>query len=299
MRAFGYTLKDELWKALHNWMFLIALAVGAVFIIWDMVQVWVSVEDFNHSLEWMLSDPEAVASFGLSGSPEGFALFNEAFPYNPIHVPNLQYRTLWPVLAALPFGWSYLQDRRNGIYDQIACRVGRKGYFAAKYLAVFISGGLATVFPLAAGVLADAMIAPYVVPQITTIIYVISNGNFLSRLFYSAPWLHLAGTCGAFFLMGGATACLCFLLGTRVKLEIIVVLFPVAVYQVLDTAITLLLAPAMSEKLGYIIEISPQGIVMPSTVFPNPGWLVFLEIGLLTAVSLLGGYRQVVGHELA
>ena len=299
MKEFRYTLKNELWKALHNRMFLIALLVGAVFIIWDMVLTWIDVDVFNQNLSWMLSNPEMAASVGMRGDPEGYAIFNEAFPYMPIHIPNLQYRTLWPVLAALPYGWSYLQDRRDGIYNQISCRAGRKGYFAAKYLAVFVSGGLATVFPLAGDVLAVAVIAPYYVPNVTTIIYTITNGNFLSRLFYSAPWLHFAGVCGAFFLLGGATACLCFLLGTKVKLEIMVVLFPVAVYQVLDTAITLLLAPAMNAKLGYILTISPQGIMMPSNSFPNPEWLVFLEIGLLTAVSFFGGYRQVVGHELA
>jgi len=83
----------------------------------------------------------------------------------------------------MPFGWSYHQERQNGVYNQIISRSSKQTYFISKYIAVFVSGGLAVSLPLLFDLFATAMVCPYVVPTPIIPINIISDGYFLSELY--------------------------------------------------------------------------------------------------------------------
>jgi len=65
--------------------------------------------------------------------------------------PNLyRYALIFvlPILAVLPYGMSYYSDLKSGYVKQIATRISMKVYTRAKYIATFLSGGIAITFPL-------------------------------------------------------------------------------------------------------------------------------------------------------
>ena len=172
--------------------------------------------------------------------------------------------------------------------------MGRKKYFFAKYLAVFVSGGLALMTPLLFDLLANALVCTYWVPNVTYYLTLVFDGHFLSTLYYTQPWLYALLWCGMTFLWGGAAACLCLTVGTWPKLRSVVTILPFIVLMAVDGVIAVLPAYAKGK-----LELSPMLLVRCAPPHMNPGWLEFLALSVLTLFSLALGYWQVVKHELA
>ena len=113
-------------------------------------------------------------------------------------------------------------------------------------------------------------------------------------LYFTIPWLYALLWCGIDFLWGGTAACLCFVVGSKLRLQALTILVPYVIFYMLDWAASLL------NSYGDVpYEISPMELPQAFTWRPNPGWIIFLEMGVLLAVGLIFGYRQVVKRELA
>lgn len=201
---------------------------------------------------------------------------------------------IWPVLAAMPYGWSYSSERRSGYYNQVASRSSRKRYFCSKYIAVFVSGGLAVAVPLLFDLLANALVSPDAVPDVTLMIQPISNGCFLSGLYYTHPWVFALIWCFVDFLWGGVAACTCFLVGAKIRLQVIVMLVPFMIFVLLDGLNT-----TVRRFMLLYQTFSPLQLAQPITMSANPGWVVFSVMGVLFLLTVTVGYWQVVKHELA
>ncbi len=118
---------------------------------------------------------------------------------------NTLYFMLTLILAALPFADSYFCDKR-GYIKQIVTRVSRKRYLSAKYLAVFLSGGLAFSVPLIVNFIAVACICPALSPQASTGTFATYENGFLSLLFISHPLVYCAFYTVYDFLIAGLFA---------------------------------------------------------------------------------------------
>ena len=279
-------LKTELWKALHNPMFYAALAIGCGITLINVVENLAVAEELRASV---LAEDHT----GGSRSPWGFSLFFLWMPVNGMSYGKTLFYLVWPVLAAMPFGWSYLQERRGGLYNQLIIRTGRSTFYLAKYTAVFVSGGLAVAVPVLFNLLVNAMFCPYELPHILNMLQ-IGDGYALSELYFTAPWVYALLWCGIDFLLGGAAAGLCFVVGTWLRLQVMTILTPFALLLVLDAAIA-----AIRDRYGWNLELSPLQLAASVPGHPNPEWAVMAAFLLLAAVGFGLGYWQVVRHELA
>lgn len=280
-------VKTELKKAFQNPMFYLALGIAMLLVLWDVYTVGMEVQRMT---EFTI---RRVAEGRDPGGSEGYCLWMMTIPYNGFSFPGRYYNLIWPLLAALPFGWSYMSERRSGLYNQIASRCGAKRYYVSKYIAVFVSGGAAVSFPILMDLLLCALVCPYGVLDPAGLGSPITSGYFLSRLFYTQPWLFGLIWCGMEFLWGGAAACLCFLLGARVRLAVLITVFPFALLMLwANVAVYLYSLP------GWFLALSPLSLFSPAPLSANPGWLLFSLIGALTCLSFGVGYWQVVKHEL-
>lgn len=279
------SIRTELWKASHNWMFLLSMVIGIVIALLDVGQNAYKIYGFN---QVVANIPE-----GYSTSPGGFSLFIHWIGVNCSNYGCNLFFLVWPVLAALPYGWSYAQERKNGVYYQLAARAGKRTYFFAKVVAVFVTGGLAVSVPVLVDLLANALIMPDMLPSVTGSVSLITARSFLSELYFTYPWLYALLWCGIDFLWGGTAACLCFAVGSKLRLRVLTVLVPYVVFYVLDWLLMVV------RQMYYItIELSPLDLARATPWSPNPGWIIFLEMGLFLAVGLILGYRQVVKCEL-
>lgn len=279
--------KTELWKALHNPMFYAALAIGTMIAMVNVVENAGIVNQLSQSLE------NKIARGGYSKNPMGFSLFIHWIAVACSSFGNQVFYFVWPILAAMPFGWSYSQERRNGEYYQIVSRSSAKSYFASKYIAVFVSGGLAVAVPVLLNLLVNAMICPYVVPQAVVPISLVSDGYFLSELYYTIPWVYALIWCGMEFLIGGAAACVCLVVGAKFRLQVMVVLTPFALFVLLDGVLY-----ALNSVIKQPVNFSPLKLAAAAGNLQNPEWSVFMLLGIMIMAGILGGYWQVVKHEL-
>lgn len=278
-------LKAELWKALHNPMFYAALILGCLISSINVVENLITAEQIKSII--FAEDHTG------SQSPWGFSLFLLWMPVNGASYGRYLFYLVWPVLAAMPFGWSYLQERRGGLYNQLVSRMGRKSYYVTKYIAVFISGGLVVVVPVLLNLLFNATFCPYVLPNILNMLR-ISDGYFLSELYFTVPWAYALIWCGVDFLLGGAAAGLCFVAGTRLRLQVMTILTPFALLLVVDAVYT-----ALRSRFGWNVELSPLQLATAVPNNFNPEWVVGSACLILAFVGFGIGYWQVAHHELA
>ena len=285
-------IKTELWKAFHNPMIWLALAAGAFIVGASARDCLAMINEFNGRVNRALE-----LGLEISRSAEGYSLFVFAIPYDGVGFASRLFIYVWPLIAAAPYGWSYLQERRTGVYDQIVSRVGVRPYFLAKYIAVFVSGGAVVALTVLASLLVDAAILP-VWTLHPTFMRPVFNGNFLSVLFYTHPWVHALIWCGVLFLFAGATACLCFFAWTGLRLRALAVIIPFALYFVMRTVIYrvivsgvhILFYPELLLRLASLLSL----VVVANT----SGWDILYITGIVTALTLAVGYWRVVKHEL-
>lgn len=283
-------VKTELWKATHNTYFYLALAAGLVIVLIDLVENFVTVQGITERTLALLD------TGAFSGGHDGISLFVLSLPYNGMNYASRLYLFVWPILAGMPFTWSYCAERRSGLYNQIVSRNSVDSYFVAKYIAVFVSGGLAVSLPLLSDVLLNAMICPYETPDVVMSQVSIFNGWFLSGLYYTIPWAHALIWCVVAFFLGGAVAGLCFLVGTRLRLQVLVVLVPFAILMLWDVLYNNVVYAYFWEYLPSV-ELSPLLLVL-ACGSQNPVWLVATVVVTLTAVGFGAGYWQVKRNEL-
>lgn len=270
----------ELYKALHNKMLWIAVAIGLVLIAMDLWECYYEIHRRAQDvIQWQ---EEGVDTY----------LYYSLF-YSWMYLGNGTYggsllSTVWPLLAAMAFGWSYNNERLSGVYNQVVSRIGIRRYFLSKHIAVFISGGLAFSIPVVIDLLGIALIYPsYGHPSL-------SDPTFLSGFAVISPWGFCIAMCGMSFLWGGATACICHCAGTYLRHGVMVVLVPYALYIVLDTLISMYYA--MYPYHNYITW-SPR-LLGAFVGDRNPGWLQFSYLALFSLGSFAIGLRQVKKHEL-
>ena len=277
------TLRVELWKATPNRMFFLSLAVGLFLALGDSYLSWLTVTELHQSTLEMLAH-----GYGRGGHA-GYSLFVLWMPINGFQITTIYFFLIWPALAAMPYGWSYGQERNSGVTQQITTRSGKRTYFNAKFISVFISGGFAVFLPILINLLVDAMICPYALPKLD--IVPVFNGNFLSALYYTNPWVYAILWCMMEFLFGGAAACLCFVVDSWPKFQVVTILFPLVLLTVFDR-LSLSLFP------GANLTVSPLQMVAAASPNITPGWVLFTALGIMVGISYAAGYLQVVKHEV-
>lgn len=99
--------------------------------------------------------------------------------------------TIAPLLAVVPYAWSFHADRLSGYAAQVITRVPRGSYLRAKMIAAFCSGSLTVGAGLIFNILVLIALLPANVPfyEDSIIIGVFSEDPF-SFLFYNVPFVY-------------------------------------------------------------------------------------------------------------
>ncbi|MFR1767404.1 MAG: hypothetical protein ACLSW1_07625, partial [Lachnospira sp.] len=140
------SLSVELRRAFCNRGFIIAIGLGGIMAVlaffntqaWTLSKYWLS---------YMAGESAAVESavhMGFVDTPLEI--------WMPRYGASSKFYYLWitilPLLCALPYGTSYLYDKKNGLINQLIYRMNRKNYYLSKFITCFVSGGTISTFPL-------------------------------------------------------------------------------------------------------------------------------------------------------
>ena len=284
----GRSIKSELYKALHNKMLLAAIIIGSICCAIDLVENVEKMKVFDEALQRMMN-----LGLRFSTGHEGYSLFYLWMGFGRFTRGANLFCTIWPILAAMAYGWSYSVERRTGVTAQIVARSGKRAYFVSKYIAVFVSGGLGVAIPLLLNLLGNALVCPYA--EISPVFGMISDRDFLSELFYYNHWLYGICWCGIVFLQGGVVACLCFIAGHLLRYMVMVILVPFALYLAWDTVVTTF-GTTLFKEVNLPLSVYRLITVVPG--FSIPEWYLFTVLGVLAVLSFTVGYWWVVKHDV-
>ncbi len=199
---------------------------------------------------------------------------------------------LFPMLAVLPYGWSYFQEKGCHYAEQLQIRCGRKLYYRMKYFVTFLTGGVVILFPLLINLFLTAMFVPARKPDVMYDMYFgVFFNDFLSDIFYVHPLLFVGIYLLIDFIYGGLFACMGLWFSSFVKKKIAVLVFPFLTCLVLHYATALL-------NYKVYVQISPlcflHAVCIDNPAHPVIIWGEALFLFFLTYVGTMKMGRR---HE--
>lgn len=209
-------MKTELKKAIFNRAMLGVLTFAVML---SLLQAFSAIHTYREFCRYLEDN--------ISGNPmvTQISLFVRWLGADGTSFASTAFFFLFPLLAVVPYGWSLVQELHSGYAENMLCRVSRRTYFMAKYLAAFISAGVAVVLPLLINVAVLALFLPALKAEM---IYPTGNlwqRSMWSAVFYENPLVYT----GLYILLDGfyaglvvsvSTAC-AFLAKHRVQVMLI------------------------------------------------------------------------------
>lgn len=220
--------KVEVKKALRSKGFRVAVAIGILIAVLQMIWVYRNTYTVNESeykrVVTLSEVDDGYGSWFEMGLLEGWLGCEVYSPYNQL------YFLIFPLLASMTYALSYYNEWQSGYAGQMLVRCGRRNYQNAKFGVVFISGGLAVTIPLLISLVATACYLPAVGVEPLSRQAMVANRDIWSGLYYEAPVLYALCYTAVDFVYGGIFACMT-LAGARwFSNRFAAVLFPMVVY---------------------------------------------------------------------
>lgn len=215
-------------------------------------------------IAWHLYDrvfgPEAVSSVNIFTRE---TLFQIWIGGNVTYMQTYLYFKIIPLLCVLPAGATLFEDYKGGYTNFLFVRTARLKFLAAKYIAVFLSGGFAVTVPLAVNFLCTALRFPALKPEPIMMAGPNLNAMWLD-LYYGNPWLFTMLSLFIIFLLSGAVATLALLFTYLTDYKFLVLLLPFVCCSILEVienisnipiALSSFLIPAFPERYGFMLWI--------------------------------------------
>ena len=277
-------LKLELKKAFKNKFFWISVVLGCL----------ITLLSFEHMVNMYYEGMSAISgnSTDIIYDPHiGInTVFNCWIGGEPFSLGSSIYFFVFPLLIALPYGWSYSEERKCGYRRMMITKTGKKKYYCAKYVAVFLSGGVAMVLPLIFNFWMTLLVVPAILPDVTmNMFYGVCGGSFLAELYYTVPFLYVAIYLFIDFVYCGFLVCICMAVSGIVRQKWGVVLIPFLLLLFVHVITDYIYSdPSVAYK-----ELSPLYFLRGVEVrYSFSGSIILLfAIGLLV-ISLIGIIKE-------
>ena len=189
---------NEIKRAFNTIGMKLALLVGCALSIWHVITVIMPIsEGQNYELS-----ANAIDDLYVPISLYSTWMGNELFP-----IQSYIFYLILPLLAVLPFGSSFFEDIKSGYIINVCTRVEKKIYFKAKYLAGFLSGGVAVVAPLLLNLVLSSMFMPAFIPDNGTV-GTISPTTMAYEVFFTHPLIYVLMLIVIDFIFAGVIATL-------------------------------------------------------------------------------------------
>lgn len=264
-------LKLELKKALCNKLFLLSIFIGCFITMFSFIP---SLQSYYRDVN-AFKDMQSSSTVVYNTYAPLDSLFNHWIGAEAVSTGSVSFFFLFPILISIPYGWSYCIEKKKGYIRNVVLRCGKLRYYFAKYVAVFVSGGLAMVIPLLFNFILTAMFVPAICPDPTYVTgYGILTSSFMSKILYTNPFLYVFAYFLVDFIFCGLISCMCFAFGAFIKNRVVVVLIPffalllfryictsyiyissTTIYKELSPMFFLRPVPAMYDTTGAIIMV--------------------------------------------
>lgn len=216
-------IKIELNRAFINKMFLISLVLSFLIVILQVVQ-----DALPYANELYLYPDQYPPS-----------IYNSCLGLS-VSVWNAIFYLIFPVLSAMPYADSFLSDKKSGYIKNIYTRTNKKNYLIAKFISVFLSGGMVVLLPLLLNILLVALCVPAVIPDASTGFFPIFSNFTGAEVYYTNPLLYVLLYALLMFFVSGCFACTSLLFSFFVKYKYVVLMSPFLLFMAISCISTLL-----------------------------------------------------------
>ena len=279
----------ELGKAIKNWRFFFVVLAGCVLSIGSAVlnlqHYWeesamLQLEAASGTITNQMVEVESFHNYWLV--MDGYTFFFSLLFY------------VRPLLATIPFAWSYCQERNKAYERNMVVRCGRYRYYGAKYLTTFLSGGFAVLIPVLLNVLLIALFIPARTPQIDYLIYYgVNYGDMWSVIFYTMPGLYVLLRILLIFVSCGLLAVLGMSVAYITKNQVAVLVTPFFVCVALQV-----LGSALFAYNKTSAALSPIDFLGNGGNNAKPLWPALLEMGIIAAITIISTCVRGKRHEI-
>lgn len=279
------TFLVELHKAICNRYFVITLIIGVLITLFSAgVRIELFFEHENIVNTLTVSESGEISKDPMLGA---FSLYNNWVGAEGSSIGHSAFYLLLPMLASLPFSWSWCSEHKSGYELQMIIRTKKRYYHMSKYLVTFLSGMVAIVVPLIINIISVALFIPARTPDpYYDLYYGMSKIALFSELFYSIPVLYMLIYVLMAGIFGGLFAVLALSFSYVVRNRFAVIGFPFLIALVLHY-ISFVFAGSLGKSVG---EISPVWFLSALNSH--------LEKNMIS-VSLIGGAIFVISFLLS
>jgi hypothetical protein len=273
----------EMRKMLHSRTLLWSVLIGAAISFINVVE--------NCSLrQWFF---DAQAEFYSPGYAT-LSILHNWIDGSQMTVGETIFFVVLPLLAAMPFAWSLQSERNSGYTNQLLTRRSKGTYLTAKYVAVFLSGGIAVGSAMVFNLMANM----WILPVCNTLHVLVGYGDmvFLSKILFSKPWLYLLLCLVTSFFWSGTLACLGLTASLFLRRTVAAVLFPFALF--LGGSFLLDGKPVSFLGIPGYVEVSPLQLLHAMTLNSNPAWYVWTVLLVLLALVTVVYYLRGMHDEM-
>jgi hypothetical protein len=281
-------LRIELRRAFGNRWFIgslailvtVALVAAAGRVVLTAEKLDVVVYPYLDSTYWYLSS---------------FSSFTSWIAVNHLDTPVELFFTVVPLLVLMGYSWSLASDVRSGYVEQLLVRTARARMYAARFCAVFLSGGALVAVPLACNFLALALFVPSWAPSMVDSFYTgvgdvanMADNALFTTLFYTDPVAFvLCRTLLDFALCGlWSTTVLALSLFVRNRVLLVVAPYVFLLFlKHLGQRLYVLMRTNGFDGFGRSVTLFDQLRATPDGFF-CPGWLTLLCMFLMLGVSV-------------
>lgn len=273
---FGKALRAELRKAFVNPWFVVCILIGIGFAVVESTQV------IPFRLEQVRMN-ELTIDYQFGGNSPNSSYINNML-IDPICSAAQIFFVVSPLLIALANSWSLSTEMKSGYTNLVLMHESKETYFASKWLATFVAGGVVCAVPLLASFIISCCFLPAYPIDIYDWTYVpMDYSRFMGSLFYENPLLFTVARISLDFVMAGIWAA-----------------FVQSISLLVDNRITLLVGSFVamlalnsgSQMLYSLLEVQGpaltlmtylQGCAYALNVWPSA---MALEMGMLAVLSI-------------
>lgn len=261
-------IKIEMYKTLYNKTFLFSiLSLFSLVIIHIFYQI--------------------IPYYGIIDGEYPETVFNHWIGLQINGIANIYYMVVIG-FATLPVGVSYIEEKKNGYFNQLIIRSGRKKVVVSKLIAYVITAFLIAVLPLLLDYMVAAVLLPSIRPISATFLYAIRGDTDLIDLFYKYPTIYLL----LYILIDGIGAVVFALLvipATRfIKNSFASICFPVLLFYILKVFLNFI----------KLYEYDPLNIFYPAMSDNTDIKNIVLEIFFVGIAGIIGLLYEVYFYEI-
>lgn len=222
-------LKTELQRSFQNKLFVISLLISMALVLW-------------YSIERLPACLEKNATFGMDLMADDFLeiSFTNWIGSHNIYLQQNIFYIIFPLLATLPFGGSFYSDINDGYIKNICIRIKKEEYLLSKYIAVFVSGGMAVVIPMIGSFLISAAYLPTMLPESSYAFTNIVSVNKWANLFFTFPFAYFLIYSLMMFIFSGFIACMSLMISYFSSKSFLPLVFPFFIYIFLSLTFEIL-----------------------------------------------------------